>query len=37
MNDERKETMMQLSAEFQQMVDEFFTVQCRYQAAIREV
>ncbi|MGN0970424.1 MAG: GTP pyrophosphokinase family protein [Aristaeellaceae bacterium] len=37
MNEERKETMMQLSAEFQQMVDEFFTVQCRYQAAIREV
>ncbi|MGN0747967.1 MAG: GTP pyrophosphokinase family protein [Aristaeellaceae bacterium] len=37
MNDERKETMMQLSVEFQQMVDEFFTVQCRYQAAIREV
>ena len=37
MNDERTETMMQLSAEFQQMVDEFFTVQCRYQAAIREV
>ena len=37
MSDERKETMMQLSAEFQQMVDEFFTVQCRYQAAIREV
>ena len=29
--------MIQLSAEFQQMVDEFFTVQCRYQAAIREV
>lgn len=27
----------QLSAEFQQMVDEFFTVQCRYQSAIREV
>ncbi|MGN1019453.1 MAG: GTP pyrophosphokinase family protein [Aristaeellaceae bacterium] len=37
MSDERKENMMQLSAEFQQMVDEFFTVQCRYQAAIREV
>ena len=37
MSDERTETMMQLSAEFQQMVDEFFTVQCRYQAAIREV
>ena len=37
MNDERTETMIQLSAEFQQMVDEFFTVQCRYQAAIREV
>ena len=37
MSDERTETMIQLSAEFQQMVDEFFTVQCRYQAAIREV
>ena len=37
MSDERTETMMQLSAEFQQMVDEFYTVQCRYQAAIREV
>ena len=37
MNDERTETMIQLSAEFQQMVDEFFIVQCRYQAAIREV
>ena len=37
MSDERTETMMQLSAEFQQMVDEFFTVQCRYQAALREV
>lgn len=31
------ETRQQLSVEFQQMVDEFFTVQCRYQAAIREV
>lgn len=31
------ETRQQLSAEFQQMVDEFFTIQCRYQAAIREV
>lgn len=30
-------TMQQLSAEFQQMVDEFFSVQCRYQAAMREV
>lgn len=26
-----------LSGEFRQMVDDFFTVQCRYQAAIREV
>ncbi|MGN0777556.1 MAG: GTP pyrophosphokinase family protein [Aristaeellaceae bacterium] len=37
MNDAQKETMIQLSNEFQRMVDEFFTVQCRYQAAIREV
>ena len=28
---------MQLSHEFQQMVDEFFSIQCRYQSAIREV
>ena len=37
MNELKQETMHQLSLEFQQMVDEFFTVQCRYQAAIREV
>lgn len=32
-----KNDQQQLSLEFQQMVDEFFTVQCRYQSAIREV
>lgn len=32
-----KNDQQQLSMEFQQMVDEFFTVQCRYQSAIREV
>jgi len=29
--------MQHMSAEFQKMVDEFFIVQCRYQAAIREI
>lgn len=29
--------LQQMSADFQRMVDEFFTVQCRYQAAIREI
>ncbi len=29
--------MKQISSEFQQMVDDFFSVQCRYQAAIKEV
>ena len=29
--------MKQISGEFQQMVDDFFSVQCRYQAAIKEV
>lgn len=31
------ESMLQMSAEFQQMVSDFFSVQCRYQAGIREV
>ena len=26
-----------LTEDFKRMMDEFFTVQCRYQAAIREV
>ena len=30
-------SQQQLQVDFQQMVDEFFTVQCRYQAAIREI
>ncbi len=34
---ERDDHLVKLSAEFQQMVDEFFSVQCRYQSAIREV
>ncbi len=34
---DREKELMKLSGEFQQMVSEFFSVQCRYQAAIREV
>lgn len=30
-------SQQQLQVDFQQMVDEFFTVQCRYQSAIREI
>ena len=30
-------SMLQMTSEFQRMVDEFFEVQCRYQAAIRQV
>ncbi len=33
----REKELMKLSGEFQKMVDEFFSVQCRYQAAIKEV
>lgn len=33
----RQEQMQQMTAEFQRMVDEFFTIQCRYSAAMREV
>ena len=29
--------LMQMSKEFEKMVDEFFTVQCRYQAAMRQI
>ena len=29
--------MQQMSAEFQKMVDDFFTIQCRYSAAMREI
>lgn len=29
--------MQQMSAEFQKMVDDFFSIQCRYSAAMREV
>ena len=32
-----QERMIHMSAEFQEMVDQFFSVQCRYQAAIREL
>lgn len=35
MADEMK--IQQMSAEFQRMVDDFFTIQCRYSAAMREV
>lgn len=34
---DREKELMKLSGEFQKMVSEFFSVQCRYQAAIREV
>ncbi len=34
---ENPQHLSPLSDEFQRMVDDFFTVQCRYQAAIREV
>ena len=36
-SDQPSSQLQQMSAEFQRMVDEFFTVQCRYQAAIKEV
>lgn len=32
-----QQRMQQMTAEFQKMVDEFFTLQCRYSAAMREV
>lgn len=35
MADEKQ--MQQMSAEFQRMVDDFFSIQCRYSAAMREV
>lgn len=35
MDEENK--MQQMSAEFQRMVDDFFSIQCRYSAAMREV
>lgn len=35
MADEKR--MQQMSAEFQKMVDDFFAIQCRYSAAMREV
>ena len=35
MTDENR--MQQMTAEFQNMVDEFFSIQCRYSAAMREV
>ena len=31
------EKMQQMTTDFQRMVDEFFTLQCRYSAAMREV
>lgn len=34
---EQNSTMQQMGAEFQRMVDEFFRIQCRYSAAMREV
>jgi len=36
MHDEQQR-LQQMTAEFQRMVDEFFTLQCRYSAAMREV
>jgi len=32
-----KNRMQQMTADFQRMVDEFFTIQCRYSAAMREI
>ena len=29
--------MQQMSADFQRMVDDFFAIQCRYSAAMKEV
>ena len=37
MPESKEDQMLKLSGEFQQMVDEFFRIQCRYQAGIREV
>ncbi len=37
MKGDHEQHLMQMTNEFQQMVDEFFTVQIRYQAAIHEV
>lgn len=37
MPDTKNNREMELSEEFRRLMDEFFTVQCRYQAAIREV
>jgi len=37
MKGDREQHLMQMTNEFQQMVDEFFSVQIRYQAAIHEV
>lgn len=37
MNQDKTTQLQQMSVDFQQMVDEFFSVQCRYQAAIREI
>ena len=34
---DKQEIFRQMSEEFQRMVNEFFAIQCRYQAAIREV
>lgn len=37
MTQDKTQPYQQLSLDFQQMVDEFFAVQCRYQSAIREI
>ncbi len=34
---DKKNHVQQMSEEFQKMVDDFFTIQCRYSAAMREV
>ena len=34
---EKQQIMQQMTAEFQKMVDDFFSIQCRYSAAMREV
>lgn len=34
---EKQQIMQQMTAEFQKMVDDFFSIQCRYSSAMREV
>lgn len=35
--DVKKEKVLQMTADFQEIVNQFFSIQCRYQSAIREV